>query len=291
MDVSESPALSASLAALAQAARLRGQEPTLSLAQTEALARETGLPRRAVELAALEREILPERYRRNLGTLGWAGQARLLRATVAVVGAGGLGGWIIEGLARMGVGRLIVIDGDHFQENNLNRQLGCTEETLDQAKADALARRVAQINGAVEVRAHVAWLNEANAPVLLGEAELVVDALDNLPSRMALQNAAARLGIPMVHGAIGGYTGQVMTIFPGDAGLTALYGPGPWPEHGVEAVLGNPAATPMMIAAWEIQEAVKVLSGQGQPLRGRMLFMDAELGSFTEIHLGQAGEG
>jgi molybdopterin/thiamine biosynthesis adenylyltransferase len=244
-----------------------------------------------VELAALEREILPERYRRNLGTLGWAGQARLLRAWVGVVGAGGVGGWVIEGLARMGVGRLIIIDGDSFQENNLNRQLGSREDNLAQAKAAGMAQRVAQVNGAVETLAHVAWLDEANAPALLGEAELVVDALDNLPSRMALRNAAARLGIPMVHGAIGGYTGQVMTIFPGDAGLTALYGQGPWPERGVEVVLGNPAATPMMIAAWEVQEVVKVLSGQGQPLRERMLFMDAELGYFTEIHLGRTGQG
>ena len=279
--------LDALLSDLADGCRLRGAEPTLSVAEAARLAAETGLPRRDVELAALARRILPERYRRNLGTVGWDGQGRLLRATVAIVGAGGLGGWVIEGLARMGVGRLIIIDGDHFQENNLNRQLGCTEATLGQPKADELARRVAQVNGAVEAVARVAWLDEASAAGLLAGADLVVDALDNLPSRMLLQQAAARLGIPMVHGAIGGYSGQVMTIFPGDAGLTVLYGAGPWPERGVETELGNPAATPMMIASWQVQEVIKVLTGQGRPLRGRMLLMDAESGDVTEVQVGE----
>ncbi len=130
------------------------------------------------------------------------------------------------------------------KRTNLNRQLGCTEATLGRAKAETLALRMAQVNGAVEVVAHVAWLDEASAPGLLAAADLVVDALDNLPARMTLQAAAAQLGIPMVHGAIGGYSGQVMPIFPGDAGLTALYGAGPWPEHGVETSLGNPAPPP-----------------------------------------------
>ena len=124
-------------------ARGTTQPPSLSLADTDALARGCKVSRREVEIAALQMSMLPERYRRNHGTVGWQGQIRLLQATVGIVGAGGLGGWIIEGLARMGVGRLIVIDGDVFEENNLNRQAGCTESTLGRPKAQVMAERVA----------------------------------------------------------------------------------------------------------------------------------------------------
>jgi molybdopterin/thiamine biosynthesis adenylyltransferase len=262
------------------------REATLTLGETKRLAQEAACDVHAVELAALRAHILPERYRRNLGTVGWEGQIRLACATVGVVGAGGLGGWVIEALARMGVGTLIIVDGDAFQENNLNRQLGCTEANLGRPKAECLAERVAQVNGAVRVCPHVAWLDEASAAELLKGSEVIVDALDTLPARLVLQEAAARLGVPLVHGAIGGYTGQVMTVFPGDAGLRALYGAGQLPERGVETRLGNPAATPMMVAAWEVQEVVKLLVKQGEPLRGRVLLMDAEYGEVSEIKLG-----
>lgn len=278
--------LEVALAQLADEQRTEGvSQPALCLAESARLARQLGCEVRSVDLGALRAHIVPERYRRNLGTLGWDGQARLLEACVAVVGAGGLGGWIIEGLARMGVGYLVIIDGDRFEENNLNRQLGCTEGTLGRLKAECLAERVAQVNGSVRVTAHVALMNADNAPQLLAGAQVVVDALDTLPARLVLQGAAAALGVPMVHGAIGGYTGQVMTILPGDPGLTALYGSGPLPERGVETQLGNPAATPMMVAAWQVQEVVKLLVGQGELLRGRVLVMDGEYGEVSEIHL------
>ena len=79
----------------------------------------------------------------------------------------------------------------------------------------------------------------------------------------------------MVHGAIAGTMGQVMTILPGDPGLKSLYGEGPVPEHGAEAELGTPAPSPMMVAAWQVHETVKLLVGKGELLRGRMLLMDA----------------
>lgn len=284
MSETNSPALARALAPYLAAAT-SVSPPGLPLAAARQLARAQGCSLREVELAALAIGLLPERYRRNFGTLGLAGQARLLRATVGVVGAGGLGGWIIEALARMGVGRLIVIDGDTFQENNLNRQLGCTEATLGRAKAVVLAERASVVNSAVEVVAQVAWLTAENAGALLGGAEVLVDALDTLPARFVLEDAARALGVPLVHGAIGGYTGQVMTIFPGDPGLRGFYGDNA-PERGVEVRLGNPAATPMMVAAWQVQEVIKLLTGQGALLRGRILLMDAAYGEVSEIQLG-----
>jgi len=259
----------------------------IHLRQVHELAAAFGCPIRDVHLAALEANVVPWRYVRNLGTVGLKGQIKLLRSTVAVVGLGGLGGYVAEALARMGVGRLILIDGDVFEEHNLNRQILSTEAGLGTHKAEVAQQRVARINSAVEVISHVTRLTQENLPRLLEGADLVVDGLDRLPTRLILQEGAQALGIPMVHGSIAGYLGQVMTIFPGDPGLRSLYGkPGDLPDQGLEAQLGTPAATPMAVAAWEAQEAVKILLGRGEPLRNRLLVMDMESGTIDVLQLG-----
>ena len=104
-----------------------------------------------------------------------------------------------------------------------------------------------------------------------------------------LQDVAGRLEVPVVHGAIAGNMGQVMTILPGDAGLRALYGDGPIPEQGAEVELGTPPASPMMVAAWQVHETVKLLLGRGNLLRGRMLLMDASVGDVRVLQLQDSG--
>jgi molybdopterin/thiamine biosynthesis adenylyltransferase len=257
----------------------------LGLADAKQAASELGWSLREVEIAALQAHVLPARYQRNLGTMGWEGQLALLRACVGVLGAGGLGGWVVEGLARMGVGRLIVIDSDVFEENNLNRQILATEASLGQPKVEVARQRVAEVNSAVEVVAHRVRANEALMVELLRGSDVIVDALDALPTRLELQRAANALGCPLVHGAIAGFVGQVMTILPGDAGLRGLYGEGHVPERGVEVQWGNPAATPMLVAAWQVQEAVKLITHKGQPLRNRLLFMDSESGTVDVLQV------
>jgi molybdopterin/thiamine biosynthesis adenylyltransferase len=256
------------------------------LRQVHDLATAHDCPVREVELAALEAGIVPWRYLRNLGTVGLEGQAKLLRATVAVVGLGGLGGYVTEALARMGVGRLILIDGDLFEEHNFNRQLLSAEAKLGAEKTRSAQRRVSETNSAVEVTCHAVMLTRENLPQLLEGADVVVDALDRLPTRLVLQGGAQALGIPMVHGSIAGFLGQVMTIFPGDPGLRSLYGEQELPEQGLETQLGTPAATPMAVAAWEAQEAVKILLGRGELLRHRLLVMDMESGTVEILRLG-----
>jgi molybdopterin/thiamine biosynthesis adenylyltransferase len=130
-------------------------------------------------------------------------------------------------------------------------------------------------------------LSGENLPQLLAGADVVVDALDRLPTRLLLQEGAQALNIPMVHGSIAGFLGQVMTIFPSDPGLRGLYGEaGDLPERGLEALLGTPAATPMAVAAWEAQEVVKILTGYGEPLANRLLLMDMESGTVDLLQLG-----
>jgi len=250
----------------------------LSLQATDRLAADFGLSRRDTELAALSAGVVPCRYLRNVGTIGLAGQAALLRATVALVGLGGLGGYSLEALARAGVGRILAVDHDVLEEHNLNRQLLSDEEHLGLPKVEAARERVAAVNRAVELACCRARLTAESAPLLLRGSDVIVDALDNLPDRLVLQQAAAALGVPLVHGAIAGFMGQVMVIMPGDRGLLALYPNGHTPEHGLEETLGTPPATPMLVAALQVQETVKLITGLGEPIRHRLLMLDCESG-------------
>ena len=263
----------------------------LTLAAGQQISEETGIPLLQVEAAAMEQRVLPTRYQRNLGTTGWDGLRKLIEARVAVAGLGGLGGWIVEGLARMGVGHLILIDCDRFEENNLNRQMLATPNTLGAPKTVVARERVAVVNSATRVTTFQKRITRETLPDMLNleqvKVSVIVDAVDNLPTRFALQDVAQSLSIPLVHGAIGGCVGQVMSIFPGDQGLYALYGRGPVPERGLEITWGNPAATPMMVAAWQLQEVIKIITGRGTPLRRRMLFMDAEAGEITVLNFDQ----
>lgn len=158
-------------------------------------------------LALLARGEVPERYLRNVGTIGIQGQRRLLDARVAVVGAGGLGGHAIEWLARQGVGFLRIIDGDHFVAHNLNRQALATERTIGMNKAMVAAARVAEVNSDVVTHAVPEMLSEDNAVKLLSGMSVIVDGLDAIDSRLLLSRVAQRLRIPLAYAAIAGLTG------------------------------------------------------------------------------------
>lgn len=232
--------------------------------------------KRAVEVAALAAGICPRRYLRNIGTLGLEGQARLLQARVGQAGLGGLGGTLAEILARAGVGELVLVDPDVFSQDNLNRQFLATEDDVGRSKTEAAVRRLGRVNSATTVTVHAVSGDGESFSRLFAGVDVVVDALDSLPSRFDLEDAARRLGVPMVHGAIAGLSGQVTTFFPGDPGLEALYGPRRTAAaRGVEALVGNPSATPAMIAALEAQEVLKIVTGVGKPLRRKLLILDA----------------
>lgn len=228
----------------------------------------------------LENGEIPTRYLRNIGTIGIEGQLTLLKAKVAIIGAGGLGGHNIELLARQGIGYLRVIDGDEFAGHNLNRQLLATEGNLGENKALAAACRVAEINSDVYVDAIPQMLTTANAEQLLKGMDIVVDALDSISSRLLVSKTTGKLGIPLVHGAIAGFTGQVTTLLPGDIGLEKIYKVTAGADKGIETILGNPAATPALAAAIQAQEVIKFLTGTGELLHKRLLYFDTELNIF-----------
>lgn len=259
-----------------------GETPSIGLEPTRRLASDMGVTTLEVEVTALQCGVVPDRYDRNIGTIGVEGQLKLLRSCIGVCGLGGLGGLVVELLARFGVGRLILVDGDVFEENNLNRQILCSEADLGRPKAELAAERVAAVNSSLAVTVHHRFVGLNDIPEVFSGSDLVIDALDNVSSRLALEDGCARLGIPLVHGAIAGNSGQIMTIFPGDLGLKAFYTTGE--ERGVEILEGNPPTTPALVASLQVQEAVKVICG-GELLRHGFLLVDTATNLYQFIPL------
>lgn len=211
------------------------------------------------------------RYDRN-GIFTAKDMKQIHAAHVCVVGSGGLGGYIIEMLARVGIGKITVVDGDVFDETNLNRQLFSTSENLGRIKVFEAKKRIAQINPETTIHAIHTLLDEENAVSIIQSADLVVDALDNVPARLVMQIACEELQIPLIHGAIAGWYGQVTTILPGDRTLDRLYKNSQ--GKGIEQELGNPSFTPATIASIQVSETLKVLLGKEEILRNRILLID-----------------
>ena len=227
---------------------------------------------------------LPQRYARNISALTEAECTSLANKRVAVFGCGGLGGSVIEGLARIGVGHLRVVDGDVFEEHNLNRQILSTSDTLGVSKVEAAVQRVALVNDLVHVEPMQVMLDEQNSSELVAGVDCVVDCLDNLQARFWLGVACQRAGIPLVYGAIAGWFGQVCTVFPGDVSFVEIYGNTDGTSQHLK--LGNLPFTAHSVAAIQASEAVKVLIGRGELIRNRLLMLDLLDGSAEELELG-----
>ena len=215
---------------------------------------------------------MSKRYERNMMTLTLEENEKFKDFKVFVAGCGGLGGYLIEELGRLGIGHITAVDGDVFEESNLNRQLLAETDNLGTGKASAAKDRMARVNPEVELTPIREWITESNCKVLAQGHQIALDALDSIPSRRILEQACEELGIPLVHGAIAGWYGQVTTIFPGDRTLEHLYPD--QGEKGAEVELGNPSFTPAVIASIQVAEAVKVLLNKPGVLRGKLLSID-----------------
>ena len=258
----------------------------ISISERDAIAAALSLSKRKVEIAALEAGVVPQRYLRNIGSLEVAGQKKLLQAKALLVGAGGLGGTIAQLLARMGLGILVMADGDFFTEDNLNRQAFSLEENIGVSKVRAARSQIMKINAATEVETYEGYVTDKELAFLIQGAEVAVDALDNMPSRFSLEKVCKEAKVPLVHGAVAGFSGQVTVIYPEDTGFASFYGsPAAVPEKGIEVELGNLAGIVSAVASVQVQEVVKIITGIGRPLRNRLLFLDSLTGSVEIISL------
>lgn len=214
------------------------------------------------------------RYDRNMKTLSKEENDNLKNFKVCVVGCGGIGGYVIEMLGRIGIGSITAVDGDVFEESNLNRQILSSTDNMNLSKALEAKARMEKVNPLIEVKALEKMLTEDNACSILNNHDVVVDALDSIPARLLLQRSCKKLNIPMVYGAIAGWYAQITTIFPGDDTLNKIYNVDKWTSKGIENEMGNPSFTPALAASIEVSEVIKILLGRGELLRKKMIFID-----------------
>ena len=200
---------------------------------------------------------MEERYIRNLGALSEKECALLRGKTVLVAGCGGLGGYLIEMLLRLGVGEIRAADGDRFEEPDLNRQLLSAPELLGRGKAEVAAERAAAVNPSVRFAATPEFVTEENVRELIRGCDAVLDALDNVESRLMLAGACAEEKIPLIHGAICGWSAQAAVVLPGDDLLEQIY-----PEGAALSSKASLSFTPPFCAALQTALCVRLLTGR-----------------------------
>ena len=232
---------------------------------------------RDVSIQCLRAGVVPLRYLRNGPILSLNDQALLAESQVAVAGCGGLGGQVILLLTRLGVGRILVVDPDVFDETNLNRQALCRTDNLGMFKAEEAARQCALINPAVIVDARVMAVNDRTAPEIFSGVDVMVDALDNAQGRRDLAGMARDLGVPLVHGTVAGFEGRVMTVYPDQKTLEVLYPEtGEQPGMNAENLLGTPAPAPALVAVFQVMAAVKILLNRNPMTRNSFFHLDLD---------------
>jgi molybdopterin/thiamine biosynthesis adenylyltransferase len=222
-----------------------------------------------------------ERYHRQLILPGWGEetQARLRASSVFIAGAGGLGSPVAQYLAAAGVGTLRICDSGKVELSNLNRQLLHSDRDLGKPKVRSAARTVRRVNPQVRVVPLREAIDEDSVEELVGDAQLILDCLDNFPTRQVLNALAVRRGLPMIHAGVTGYSGQITFLHPPATACLACIVPQSPPQE-VFPILG---ATAGLLGCLQALEALKYLSGSGPLLVGRMLFCDGEAMQFQEV--------
>jgi molybdopterin/thiamine biosynthesis adenylyltransferase len=209
-------------------------------------------------------------FSRNIGTITRAQQLRLQQASVTVIGCGGLGCFVIEELARLGIGSLRICDPDTFTPSNLNRQLYAHNTTIGQYKADAAAERIQSIQSLTDVLALRTIFQESESP-LFTDTEVVVDCLDNAIGRLELAKLCNNKKLPLVHGAVDQWYGQVGVQLAGGHLIRALYGETTEDKTDSPSVL---SCTVAVIASLQVAETCKLLLGMKSPLHNNWMSID-----------------
>ena len=234
-----------------------------------------------------------DRYSRQimLEEIGYGGQLALSRAKVCIVGAGGLGNPIAARLVAMGVGTVRLVDRDVIELSNLHRQVLYDEDDVGRVKVEAAAGRLRKMNSGVRIEPLAVSVNAYNAADVVDGCDVVIDALDSVDARYALNRACVRGGIPFVTGAAVGTTGQAFTVIPGKTACYHCMFPeldeDSMPTCSIEGV--HPPIL-SMVAAVEVAEAVSVIQGKKPALSDRILHMDIAALDFSSTRTFRADE-
>jgi sulfur-carrier protein adenylyltransferase/sulfurtransferase len=228
-----------------------------------------------------------ERYSRHLlvPEIGLEGQTKLLNAKVLALGAGGLGSPIALYLAAAGVGTLGIVDDDEVDLSNLQRQVIHTTDRIGVSKVDSAEEAIRGLNPDVNVVKYKTRLDASNIMEIIEGYDVIVDGADNFPTRYLLNDASVRLGIPVVSASILGFDGQLSVFKPHDGPCYRCLYPVPPPAElapscGANGVLGVLPGTMGLLQATEV---VKLITGAGEPLVGRLLLYEALGATFTEL--------
>jgi len=222
-----------------------------------------------------------ERYDRQIIISGFGkeGQEKLKQAKVFIAGAGGLGSPVSMYLTAAGAGMIRIIDHEKVELSNLNRQVLHWSEDIARIKVDSAAEKLNRLNQEIKIEAIKEMITEANVSQLVAGFDLIIDAMDNLPTRYLLNKAALEMNIPLFHGAVYGFEGRAMTIIPGKtACLMCVYkgaiAEGKFPVIGV---------TPAVIGCIQAAEVIKYIVGIGKLLTNRLLVYDGLNMKFIEL--------
>lgn len=221
------------------------------------------------------------RYERQAALLGDHGQEKLERARVFIAGAGGLGSAVSAYLAVAGTGIIEIADRDVVELSNLNRQILFSSGDVGRKKARAVAGRLRDLNPSVRLSVWTEDLRQISLEKRISSFDVLVDALDDYSARYALNRASLRLGIPLVHGAVRGFYGQVTTLVPGKtACLRCLFPQNP-------AAAGPPVIGSLcgVVGCLQATEVIKLILGLGTPLENRLLFFDGLRGTWEEMEV------
>lgn len=223
-----------------------------------------------------------ERYSRQMIIPGFGegGQLKLKNSHVVIAGLGGLGSPAALYLVAAGVGHLTILDAQRVELSNLNRQVLHWHADIDRSKAESAVGKLSALNPDAKIDSMVKKLTSKNTKKLLKDADVVLDGMDNYPARYLINEACVRRRIPFVHGAIEGFIGQLSTIFPGRGPCLKCIIPKEPPKKPVFPVLG---ATPGVIGCLEAMEAIKLITGIGEPLVGRMVIFNGKDMKFDEM--------
>jgi molybdopterin-synthase adenylyltransferase len=222
-----------------------------------------------------------ERYDRQImiGEIGQEGQEKLKRSRVVIAGAGGLGSPIAIYLTAAGIGMIRMIDHDQVTLSNLNRQILHWEEDIGRKKVDSARTKLRSLNSAVEIEAIAETITEGNVSQLVEGFDVIVDAMDNLPTRYILNRCAIQKNIPFFHGAVNGFEGRVMTIIPGKTACLRCMYRGPVPQEKFPVI----GVAPAVIGIIQATEVIKHLVGIGKLLTNRLLIYDGLKVTFSEF--------
>ena len=222
-----------------------------------------------------------ERYDRQImiREIGQEGQEKLKRSRVAIAGAGGLGSPIAIYLTAAGIGMIRMIDHEQVALSNLNRQILHWEEDIGRKKIDSARAKLRNLNRAVEIETIAETITEGNVSQLVDGCDVIVDAMDNLPTRYVLNRCAIEKKVPFFHGAVNGFEGRAMTILPGKTACLRCMYRGPVPQEKFPVI----GVAPAVIGSIQATEVIKYLVGIGKLLTNRLLIYDGLKVTFSEF--------